>query len=70
MKTLPLQTNQPMLMRFNEARAYLRISRSTLYRLMRTGKLRGYKVGSTWRFYQKDLKACLTPGEVCMEEDE
>lgn len=47
------------LLTFKEAMGYLRVSRSTLYRLMWSGQLRGHKVGSTWRFYLEDLRACV-----------
>lgn len=48
-------TTEPVLLTFKEAMGFLRVSRSTLYRLMWAGQLRGHKVGSTWRFYQQDL---------------
>lgn len=47
------------LLTFKEAMSYLRVSRSTLYRLMWSGQLTGHKVGSTWRFYREDLRACV-----------
>ena len=47
------------LLTFKEAMSYLRVSRSTLYRLMWSGQLTGHKVGSTWRFYHEDLRACV-----------
>jgi excisionase family DNA binding protein len=47
------------LLTFKEAMAYLRVSRSTLYRLMWSGQLTGHKVGSTWRFYRDDLQASI-----------
>jgi excisionase family DNA binding protein len=47
----------PELLTFKEAMVYLRVSRSTLYRLMGLGELTGHKVGSTWRFYRSDLQA-------------
>ena len=47
------------LLTFKEAMGYLRVSRSTLYRLMWSGQLTGHKVGSTWRFYREDLRACV-----------
>src|ERR1700736_2479208 len=47
------------LLTFKEAMTYLRVSRSTLYRLMWSGQLTGHKVGSTWRFYSEDLRACV-----------
>src|SRR5579871_5943976 len=48
-----------VLLTFKEAMNYLRVSRSTLYRLMWSGQLTGHKVGSTWRFYREDLQACV-----------
>jgi len=49
-----------VLLTFKEAMSYLRVSRSTLYRLMWSGQLTGHKVGSTWRFYRDDLRACVS----------
>jgi excisionase family DNA binding protein len=51
-----------VLITFKEAMTYLRVSRSTLYRLMWSGQLTGHKVGSTWRFYREDLRACVDRG--------
>jgi excisionase family DNA binding protein len=48
-----------MLLTFKEAMDFLRVSRSTIYRLMWSGQLRGHKVGSTWRFYEADLLAAV-----------
>ena len=48
-----------VLLTFKEAMSYLRVSRSTLYRLMWSNQLTGHKVGSTWRFYREDLRACV-----------
>lgn len=48
-----------ILLTFKEAMGYLRVSRSTLYRLMWSGQLVGQKVGSTWRFYREDLHSCV-----------
>ena len=50
---------EDVLLTFKEAMGYLRVSRSTLYRLMWSGQLTGHKVGSTWRFYREDLRACV-----------
>ena len=51
-----------VLLTFKEAMNYLRVSRSTLYRLMWSGQIAGHKVGSTWRFYRDDLRACVDRG--------
>src|SRR5690242_21491413 len=50
---------EDILLTFKEAMNYLRVSRSTLYRLMWSGQLTGHKVGSTWRFYRDDLRASI-----------
>jgi excisionase family DNA binding protein len=54
--------HEDTLLTFKEAMTYLRVSRSTLYRLMWSGQLTGHKVGSTWRFYREDLRACVDRG--------
>ena len=48
-----------LLLTFKEAMEFLRVSRSTMYRLMWSGQLRGHKVGSSWRFYEQDLLAAV-----------
>ncbi len=52
------------LLTFKEAMSFLRVSRSTLYRLMWSGQLRGHKVGSTWRFYKHDLRSVVASAPV------
>jgi excisionase family DNA binding protein len=52
-----------VLLKFNEACKYLRVSSATLYRFMDTGKIKGYKVGSTWRFYKGDVKKLVSDGK-------
>jgi excisionase family DNA binding protein len=59
---------EDVLLTFKEAMSYLRVSRSTLYRLMWSGQLVGHKVGSTWRFYRQDLRACVGQGTVPSKE--
>jgi excisionase family DNA binding protein len=34
----------------NELADYLRVHRSTIYRLLKKGQLPGFKIGSDWRF--------------------
>ena len=47
-----------------EAMEYLRISRSTLYRLVRNGKLAYYNLPAGGRRFKKeDLDKLLTPGQ-------
>lgn len=42
---------------FKEAMSLLRVSRSTLYRMMWAGKIAGKKVGMKWRFHLRDIEA-------------
>lgn len=64
-------TSDTVLLTFREAMDFLRVSRSTLYRLMWSGQLRGHKVGSTWRFYESDLLAAVaSPTTRPVGEDE
>jgi excisionase family DNA binding protein len=37
-------------MTVNELSEYLRVHRSTIYRLLKKGQLPGFKIGSDWRF--------------------
>jgi len=54
---LILEASLPELFTTKEAMHYLRISRSTLYRLRTAGHLVGYQVGSHWRYDRSDLIA-------------
>ena len=59
MSMLDHLVQEETLLTFKEAMGFLRVSRSTLYRLMWSGQLRGHKVGSTWRFYKQDLRSVV-----------
>ena len=67
------QTEHLPLLTFKEAMSRLRVSRSTIYRLLWSGKLTGYKVGTGWRFYKDDVQNCIkwTPTQAppCLMPD-
>lgn len=65
---MQLIQREEMLLTFKEAMDYLRVSRSTLYRLMWSGQLTGHKVGSTWRFYREDLRGCVGRAPIALNE--
>jgi excisionase family DNA binding protein len=44
-----------------EAASTLRISRATLYSLIRSGRLAGCRIGSQWRVRRSDLDKAVTP---------
>jgi len=47
--------------------AMLRTTRPTFYRWLRTGKIKGMKVGRQWRFYQADIERFLKGQEPQVE---
>ncbi len=40
----------PKVLTVNDLAHYLRVHRSTIYRLLKKGQLPGFKIGSDWRF--------------------
>jgi excisionase family DNA binding protein len=51
---------QDVLLTFQEAAEFLRVSRATLYRLLDSGQLVRHKVGGAWPFYKTDLHAFVS----------
>lgn len=43
-------TGSPKVLTVNELAHYLRVHRSTIYRLLKKEQLPGFKIGSDWRF--------------------
>ena len=48
---------------FNETKQYLKVSRSTLYRLLQSGRIPASKVGGQWRFRRERLDKWLEDQE-------
>lgn len=46
-------------MTVSEVAAYLKIAESTVYRLVKEGRLPGRKVGGAWRFSRQELEKWL-----------
>jgi excisionase family DNA binding protein len=70
--------NSSEIMDFGEAQEYLGISRSTLLRWIRDGRVPGYKAGRKWKFYRQDLERLLlkepqavyhTRSFACLQEE-
>jgi excisionase family DNA binding protein len=38
-----------------ELAVYLRVNRSTVYRLLKRGELPGFRIGSEWRFHVDEI---------------
>ena len=51
--------NLDRVMTITELSTYLKISKSTLYKLAQDGKLPGQKVGRHWRFHREAIDAWL-----------
>lgn len=49
------QTTARKVHTFDEARAHLRVSRSTMFRLINDGQLHPFKIGRALRFTDEDL---------------
>ena len=67
MSMLKSSVQEDTLLTFKEAMSFLRVSRSTLYRLMWSGQLCGHKVGSTWRFYKDDLRSVVASAPLSQQ---
>jgi len=55
------------LLDMNQAIEALKTTRSTFYRWLRAGKLKGMKIGRQWRFYQKEIDRFLKGEEPTIE---
>ena len=52
-----------------EAAQYLKMGRSTDYKLAQEGKLPSHKLGRQWRFHAKELDKWLKSGKLAFRED-
>lgn len=50
------------IMTIEELSKYLKIPRSTLYKLVQAGKLPGQKIGKQWRFGKKSIDQWINEG--------
>lgn len=55
-----LKQTQDAVMTIDDLAMYLKLSRSTLYKLCAEGKVPGQKVGRHWRFHRESIDAWLT----------
>jgi len=51
-----------------ELAEYLRVHRSTLYRLLKKGQLPGFKIGSDWRFNVEVIDEWRMRQDATLEE--
>jgi excisionase family DNA binding protein len=65
-----MAASQPKVLTVNELAEYLRVHRSTIYRLLKKGQLPGFKIGSDWRFNVEVIDDWrLRQGATLLEEE-
>jgi excisionase family DNA binding protein len=55
MDGIAMEVQQDEVLTIEELAAYLKVSKSTLYKLVQEGKLPGQKVGKHWRFLRSTI---------------
>ena len=60
----------PDVMTLNELAEYLRIPRSTAYKLVQEGRIPGQKAGRQWRFHRQVVDEWLRKGEPAKEGEQ
>jgi excisionase family DNA binding protein len=58
-----MQTVQGQVLTIDELAAYLKVSKSTLYKLAQEGKVPGQKIGKHWRFLKSNIDDWLVNGQ-------
>lgn len=54
-----MQTDEDQVLTIEELATYLKVSKSTLYKLVQEGKVPGQKVGRHWRFRRETIDRWL-----------
>ena len=57
-----MAANRDEIMTMDELSSYLKISKSTLYKLATENKLPGQKIGKRWRFHKEAVDAWVKHG--------
>ena len=55
-----MEISQKEVMTVEDVADYLRVPRSSVYKLAQTGELPGRKVGKHWRFHRKTMESWLS----------
>ncbi len=58
-KSAPKQERGEDVLDFDEAVAFLKTTKPTMYRWISQRKVQGFKAGRQWRFYRRDLRKFL-----------
>ena len=52
-----------------QAQELLKVDRTTIYRMLKDGRLNGVKVGHQWRFFARDVNDLLSGARLMSEKD-
>lgn len=66
-RNVPAEATAAEVLTIDELSAYLKIAKSTLYKLAQDGKLPGQKIGKHWRFRKANIDLWL--GDSHREKD-
>lgn len=56
------EDQKPDILNLTEVANLLRVTNQTIYNMIKDGRIKAYKFGREWRFFRKDVKACMTDG--------
>ena len=59
-----VEISQEEVMTVEDVADYLRVPRSSVYKLAQSGELPGRKVGKHWRFHRKTMEIWLTDNQI------
>jgi len=59
----PILSDVPSILTVRELSEYLKVHPSTIYRLLKTGQLPAFRVGSDWRFNIEQIEGWLVERE-------
>jgi len=57
-------------LRLKEAAEYLKMGKSTVYKLVRERKIPAHRTGREWRFDAEELDKWMKSGKLASQEDE
>ncbi len=64
----PMQDRRPTVMTLEEVSRYLRINKSTVYRMARDGTLPAWKLGNVWRFKKDSIERWIAETQKTQQQ--
>ncbi len=64
----PIHDRRPTVMTLEEVSKYLRINKSTVYRMARDGTLPAWKLGNVWRFKKEALERWIADTQRAQQQ--